>query len=62
MLDNLMESISKIAPRSEGKMLPINSVKRNSSNVKSLEMRLSGTREALKSVEKELKEKNKLIE
>jgi len=30
--------------------------------IKSLEMRLSGTREALKAVEKELKDKNKLIE
>lgn len=57
MLDTLMDSISQVTkrPESDGKPLP-------KGRIKSLEMRLAGTRQALRTVEKELKEKNKVIE
>ena len=58
-----MDSIQNVGkrPGSDCKGFTQNGGKRGS-QVKSLEMRLSGTREALKTVEKELKEKNKLVE
>lgn len=65
MLDNLMDSINSYMNKEniqnvDGRKSSEKPEKKNK-NEKSLEMRLAGTREALKTVEKELKERNSQV-
>ncbi|CAD8133105.1 unnamed protein product [Paramecium octaurelia] len=69
IIDNLQDSINNYMEKRSSSIADIQSHRNSQKNIentakqiKSLEMRLSGTREALKSMEKEIKEKNIIIQ
>ncbi|CAD8053274.1 unnamed protein product [Paramecium sonneborni] len=69
IIDNLQDSINNYIEKRSSSIADIQSNRNSQKNIenttrqiKSLEMRLSGTREALKSMEKEIKEKNVIIQ
>ncbi|CAD8139223.1 unnamed protein product [Paramecium octaurelia] len=69
IIDNLQDSINNYMDKRSSSIADIQSNRNSQKNIenttkqiKSLEMRLSGTREALKSMEKEIKDKNVIIQ